>query len=194
MYRNITISGGVATGTSTLLVHLRDCSTFENWEFFSGGEFMRKYAQEKGLFSKDSLIHHNASAYDEAFDREVDFGMRKRLTEKEHQMFEAWLSGFFAQKIPGTLKVLLYCSDDAVRVDRVANRDGISVEEAKQHLKEREQSNFTRWQQIYAKEWKEWVGKPKIDFWSPEIYDLVIDTFSHSKEETFEAVLQAYRG
>lgn len=189
-YRNITISGEVATGTSTLVELLKKESALEKWEFFLGGEFMRQYAQTNGLFPKSAKVHHAADVYSDAFDRKIDYGMRERLSTQDHQVFEAWLSGFFAQKIQGVLKILLTCSDDAVRVDRIVNRDGVSVEEAKEHVKKREEQNLAKWVRLYKKEWEEWVSKSAINFWDPDLYDLVIDTYSHSKEETLALVLR----
>ncbi len=189
-YRNITISGGVGTGTSTLFELLKKEPGFHDWEFFSGGEFMRAYAQENGLFAKGTRIHHDATTYGEEFDRKVDFGMRERLMTKGNQVFEGWLAGFFAQRVPGALKVLLTCSEMAVRVDRIVNRDGVSVEEAKEHVRKREHDNFTKWGRMYAREWQELVGTGPIDFWDARLYDLVIDTYSHSKEETLRLVLE----
>lgn len=190
--RNITISGGVATGTTTLTQLIKGQPLFTDWRFFSGGEFMRAYAQENGYFSEDAAVHHDARVYSEDFDRTVDFGMRERLEQREHQVFEAWLAGFFAQRISGVLKILLICSDDAVLVDRIANRDGISVEEAKHHLQEREHENFARWARMYAAQWREWVGERPINFWDTLLYDLVIDTYSNSKEETLDLVIKKY--
>jgi cytidylate kinase len=33
----------------------------------------------------------------------------------------------------------------------------------------------------------------EIDFWRPELYDLVIDTFSNNKEKTLRLVLDAIK-
>lgn len=49
-YRNITISGGVGTGTTTLANLLKQKLEPMGWKFFNGGEFMRQYAIDKGLF------------------------------------------------------------------------------------------------------------------------------------------------
>ncbi|MPM89353.1 hypothetical protein SDC9_136462 [bioreactor metagenome] len=53
---------------------------------------------------------------------------------------------------------------------------------------------------MYAEEWQEWVVKTgklpttePIDFWRPELYDLVIDTFSTDKEKSLQMVLDAIR-
>lgn len=200
-YKNITISGLPGNGSTTLLSLLKKELAPEDWKGFSGGEFMRQYAADKGLFDAiTNKFHHDATVYSEEFDREVDYGMRSKLEKEQHWILESWLSGFLAQGVPGALKVLLVCSDDAVRIDRIVNRDKISIDEAKSHILERKKKNVEKWTRMYAKEWKEWVVDRKtlpedaeIDFWHPNLYDVVIDTYSNSREETLNKVLQAVR-
>jgi cytidylate kinase len=197
-YSNITVSGLPGCGSTTLLRALKEHLKFEGWTGFSGGEFMRAYAIEKGLIDPNSGLHHPATVYGEDFDREVDFGMRSRLESGQGWILESWLSGFMAQGVPGTLKVLLICSDASVRVDRIVNRDNVSVEEAKKHIQERTEKNYAKWRRMYAQEWKDWVVKAgraepgeKVDFWKPELYDIVIDTYSTNKADTLNTVLSA---
>jgi cytidylate kinase len=197
-YHNITISGLPGCGSTTLLRSLKEHLKFEGWTGFSGGEFMRAYAAEQGLIDENNKLHHLATAYNDDFDREVDLGMRKRLQSGQGWILESWLSGFFAQGVEGTLKVLLTCSEDAVRVDRIMNRDSVDAHEAKKHIQERTQKNLEKWSRMYANEWNEWVVKEgkasaqdEIDFWRPELYDVVIDTYSTNKQDTLEAVLTA---
>ncbi len=196
-YNNVTISGLPGNGSTTLLRLMRE--HLKDWKGFSGGEFMRLHAAEKGLFdAKTNKFHHDATVYNEEFDREVDYGMRKRLQTEEHWILESWLSGFMAQGVDGTLKVLVICSDDAVRIDRIVNRDDVSVEDAKRHITERKEKNTEKWTRMYSKEWNEWVvakglakASDPIDFWLPSLYDVVIDTYSSSREQTLETVLKA---
>ncbi len=199
-YKNITISGLPGCGSTTLLRLLRETETmqFAGWKGFSGGEFMRAYAVEKGLFDANSGHHHAATVYSDDFDREVDMGMRQKLREEENWILESWLSGFLAQQVPGSLKILMQCSDDSVRVDRIINRDNVSVEAAKQNMLDRYQSNLKKWQRMYAAEWNEWVVSPgtvpanePIDFWLPGLYDIVIDTYKLNQYESLEIVLNA---
>lgn len=197
-YRNITISGLPGCGSTTLLSLLKEALKEEEWVGFSGGEFMRSYAIEKGLFNPSTSAHHSATVYNDDFDRQVDYGMREKVTNQEKWIIESWLSGFMAQGVPGTLKVLMTCSDDAVRIDRIVNRDGVDVMEAKKSIQDRYQGNLEKWQRMYSKEWQEWLvqtGKVQasepIDFWREDIYDLVIDTFSNNKEKTLQLVLDA---
>lgn len=193
-YRNIVISGLSGTGTTTLFNNLK--KKFPDWYFFSGGEYMRQYAIKQGLFDPKNKTHHKATVYSDDFDRQVDFKMRKDLQEKEKLIIESWLCGFMAQGIPGVLKILLIC-DDALRIDRIVNRDGLTVSQAKKHIREREAENLKKWIRMYSSQWKEWVvekgivrPEEPINFWDPRLYDLVIDTYSHSKEETLNLVLK----
>ena len=63
------------------------------------------------------------------------------MEKKSGGIYEAWLTGFLAQGVKGVLKVLLLCSDDGVRVDRVVNRDKVTVHQAKDHILTREEQN-----------------------------------------------------
>lgn len=199
-YRNITISGLPGCGSTTLLKSLKEELAIEGWRGFSGGEFMREYAKEKGLFNENSGHHHDSRHYEDDFDRQVDFGMREKLMEEDKWILEAWISGFFAQSVPGVLKVLMTCSDDAVRVDRIVNRDGVHVDEAKKNMQDRYDANLAKWGRLYGEQWNEWLVKTgkvkaedKIDFWRPDLYDVVIDTYSQNKEETLQTVLNAIK-
>mgnify|MGYP001449074570 CR=1 FL=1 len=193
MYKNVAISGLPGTGSTTLLRTLE--KELGGWQAFSGGEFMRAYALEKKLFKPNQGLHHDSRHYEEDFDRKVDFGMREAVETKQHQILESWLAGFMSQGIPGVLKVLLTC-EKSLRIDRIVNRDSIPVEEAKKNILEREEANLTKWSRMYQTQWKEWVvdrgvlpEEAQIDFWHPNLYDLVIDTYSNSKEDTASLVL-----
>ncbi len=199
-YKNITISGLPGSGSTTLLKLLKrnNILKFGGWTGFSGGEFMRAYAKEKGLFQENGNLHHSSTHYEDDFDREVDMGMRAKLSEGEYWILESWLSGFMAQQVPGTLKVLMTCTDKAVKVDRVVNRDNVRAEDAIANMNKRYAENLAKWTRMYKQEWREWVVKPgtvsaedPIDFWRPELYDVIIDTYSHNQQETLKIVLDA---
>lgn len=194
-YKNVTISGLPGSGSTTLGGKLAEKL---NWKYFSGGDFLRAYAIKEGLLDSKSKLHHDQSIMKDEADFKMDFMMREMLQVQHGNILDSWLSGFMAQGIKGTLKVLMLCSDDSVRVDRIMNRDKIDVEDAKRHIFNREEKNVTKWRRIYAKQWDEWVVKrgvvsrdSKIDFWNGKLYDLVIDTYSHSREETLRLTLEA---
>ena len=199
-YRNITISGLPGSGSTTLLKKLKAAEDlkFTGWKGFNGGEFMRAYAEEKGLFDSSKKLHHDATHYEDDFDRQVDLGMREKLQTEEHWILESWLSGFMAQRVEGTFKILMVCSNKAVKVDRIVNRDSVTPEEALHNMQERYKKNLEKWRRLYAKEWEEWVVKPgtlsashPIDFWHENLYDIVIDTYSNNQQEVLDIVLNA---
>ncbi len=192
-YRNISISGLPGAGSTTLGKHLAKHLGFK---YYSGGDFMRQYAIEKGYFDPTKSVHHSATVYPDNFDRQCDYGVREKMQKENGCVYESWLSGFLAQQVEGTYKILVYCSDDAVRVDRIANRDDVTIAVAKEHIFTREHDNLEKWIKMYKREWNDWVVKPgtlsasePIYFWRHELYDLAIDTFKLGKEETLEQVL-----
>lgn len=193
-YKNVVISSLPGSGRSTLARLLHE--KLPGWTLFSGGEFMRQYAIENGFLRNNNLLHHSAAVYTENFDRKVDMGMRDWLINRKNMIIESWLCGFLAQGIANTLKILLIC-EDSLRIDRVANRDNVKVSEAKANLKERISTNVSTWSRMYKKEWKDWVidkgvltAKEGINYWDPRLYDLIIDTYQYSKEETFTIAYQ----
>lgn len=200
-YKNVTISGLPGSGTTTLLKLMKEELGLDGWRGFSGGEFMRAYAKEKGIFQEHGGLHHDARHYEDDFDRQVDFGVREKLQNEEKWILESWISSFMAQQVPGVLKILVECSEYSVRVDRIVNRDNVTVDYAKRNIEERYQANLEKWSRMYRDQWNEWVvaaGKAEpdepIDFWKPELYDLVIDTYSLNQEETLNTALAALTG
>jgi cytidylate kinase len=180
-YSSIAISGRPGAGRSTLFANLRPYLEKIGWEFFSGGDWSRQFSIQAGKHDPNDPRHHLATDYGDDIDHQIDDAMRKKISDPAtHMAIESWIAGWNARGIPHVLRVLLMC-DDALRIDRVVNRDNISVENAKIHLKEREDSNLAKWKRMYQTD----------DFWDPKHYDLVINTYSHGPRETLDLVLQA---
>ncbi len=188
-YRNITVSGRICTGTSTLSSLLVEKLGFKHW---NAGQFFRDYCD------KHNLKLENTSDRSDDLARQVDYGMRKDLKKKQGLLMEAWLSGFVAQGVKDTLKVLLIC-EDSLRVDRLVNRENLPVKKAKELIKKREHENAKKWTRVYLNDWEKWVAKENqslrihdnlLNFWHPDLYDLTIDTYSNSREETLNIVLK----
>lgn len=173
-YRAVTISGKVAVGTSTLAKHLEDIL---GWKRINAGDIQREYDRTHGINENKQ----GATARSDKHENEIDAMTKRVLKEENEIIYEAWLAGFMAQGIDGVLKVLIICSEDAVRIDRVANRDNISIPNAKEWLKQREEENTIKWKRLYGDH----------EFWNPksEFYDLVIDTYSTGPNETVGKVL-----
>ncbi len=182
-YSSIAISGKPGAGRSTLLKNLKSYLEPLGWETFSGGDWSRKFAIESGKHEIDDVTHHYAKDVSEEVDHKIDLALREKLSDPDtHVAVESWLAGWNMRGLKHVLKVLLMC-DDALLVDRVVNRDNLTVEEAKNHLFDRENSNLSKWCRMYR--------VPKEDFWDPKHYDLVINTYSHGPVETMDVVLQA---
>lgn len=182
-YSSLAISGRPGVGRSTLLGNLKPYLKPLGWQFFSGGEWARQFAILNGKHKTNDPSHHFATDYGEEIDHQIDTAMRQKLSNsKTHMAVESWIAGWNMRGLPHVLKVLLIC-DDALRIDRIVNRDNLTVEDAKRHLREREESNLAKWERMYKTR----------DFWDPKYYDLVINTYSHSQKETLDLVLQALR-
>jgi len=180
-YASIAISGRPGAGRSTLLNNLKPHLAPFGWEFFSGGDWARQFAIQAGKHDPHDSKHHKATDYGEEIDHQIDLAMRQKLSNlQNHLAVESWIAGWNMRGLKHVLKVLLMC-DDALRIDRVVNRDNLTVEEAKHHLREREEENLAKWQRMYQTN----------DFWDPKYYDLVINTYSHGPKETLDLVLQA---
>lgn len=179
-FTNITISGSVAVGKGTLKDNLKKALEPQGWKFFSGSELAHTFAPQFYDQAKTGTAHHHtAQDYDDATDRFIDAKITEILKNEQHHVVDAWLAGFNARELPHVLRVLLLCSQPSVIVDRIANRDHSTIEEAKQHIQEREKANFTKWRRLYG----------DYDFFDPSYYHLVIDTYTHGPTETTQKVL-----
>lgn len=182
--RNITISGRIGSGATTLATNL---ALTLNWEFLDGGKIMRKVQEDIG-----ASVEETAKRPDH-FDLEYEEQIKKTLNAEKHHIIQSHLAGFDAQGIEGIFKIFVVCEskdgeDKAdIRIDRLVNRDGISVDEAKYELKERDRQNLEKWRRLYADNDSGWV------YWDPKYYDLVINTFELNKEDALDTVLQALR-
>jgi len=178
-FSKITVSGRIATGTTTLATHLQ---TILNWKYCNAGQIQRDYDRKHG-------IHENkqgAFSRPDNHEKDIDAMTKQMLGKEECLIYEAWLAGFMAQGIPNVLKVLVVCSHEDIRIDRVANRDNITIAEAKQWIKQRENENFKKWQKLYG----------PYSFWDPKYFDVVVDTYSSGQMETVGKVLDklGYKG
>ena len=180
--KNITISGRIGSGATTLAVKL---SEVLGWEMLEGGQIMRRINKEVGA----GVIETNKRP--DHFDLEYEEMVKKILKEEKNQIIQSHLAGFDVQEIEGVFKILVVCEDDEgndkkdIRIDRLVNRDKISVEEAKNEVIEREKRNLEKWRRLYADNDEAWV------YWDKKYYDLIIDTYSHNKEETLKIALKA---
>lgn len=178
----ITISGRIASGSTTLAHKL---SQVLNWRHIEGGEIFWE-----ALRSKLNLDEKDTNMRDDKEDQDFDASLKKILKEGDKIILETKLAGFNAQEILGVFKILVVCEDEKredqteIRIDRLINRDKISIEEAKEEVIEREKNDLEKWRKIYAKNDPNWV------YWDKKYYNLVINTYSHNQDETLKIALE----
>lgn len=177
--RNITVSGRIGSGATTLATHLANKL---GWEVLDGGKLFRSLTHDHGYADERS----------DSFDLEYEEHIKKVLREEEHHIIQSHLAGFDAQDIEGVFKIFVVCEDDEgndkadVRIDRLVNRDGMAVEEAKFELKERDKQNLSKWRRLYANNDPNWV------YWDKKYYDLIINTFQLNQHDALQNVLDRF--
>lgn len=179
--RNITISGRIGTGKSTLAINLAE---YLGWNLLDGGKIFRKYAKEYGFH-----IMHKDKIPDD-FDRNFEEKTKQILEKENNYIVQTHLAGFLAQGIDGVYKILVTCEDEnkddkqAIRIDRLMNRDLISAKEAKLEIKQREVKLLDKFKKLYVPDDKTWV------YWNPAYYDLSVNTFNLNQKEATLYVLK----
>lgn len=152
----ITFSGLHGTGKTT---YARAIAHEFNLRHLSVGELFRQLAEKRGL----TLLELTRLAWeDESIDRYVD-GEARREAEKGGVVIDGQLSAWTAGE-NASLKVYL-TAPLQVRVKRIAERDGVSLEEAERATVERERAEKERYLRLYG-----------IDVDDLSVYDLIVDT------------------
>lgn len=176
--RNITISGRIGSGATTLA---RNIAEILVWELIDGGKLFRDHTNDHG-YAKDRS---------DSFDLDYEAKIKEILANEKHKVVQSHLAGFDSQGIEGVFKIFVVCEDKNgedkadVRIDRLVNRDGMSVVDAKHELKERDRQNLEKWRRLYANNDPNWVH------WDKKYYDLIINTFELNKNDAVEAVKKA---
>lgn len=117
---------------------------------------------------------------------DVDVELDRRLAERARQgdvVIESRLAAWIArnERLHHAVCVGLRC-DDIVRAERVANREGISVEQALADNADREKVEADRYLALYG-----------IDLHDMSVYDLIVDTGIHAPDEVTRQIVAATR-
>lgn len=180
--RNITISGRIGSGQTTLAKKLAEKL---GWKILEGGELFEKIHKELSLSELD------VNQRPDNFDLEYEEKIKGMLKNESNHIIQSHLAGFDAQGIGGVFKILLVCEDEngedktEVRVDRLVNSRGVSVDAAKEEVVAREKRNLDKWRRLYANNDENWVN------WDSKYYDLVINTYSHNADQTLQTALES---
>jgi CMP/dCMP kinase len=169
-FKNIAISGDIGTGKSTLA---RLLSEKLGWEYISAGNYFRDWYKKQGM--DVSKVY----GIPEEEDRKMEADFKREMAVKPNAIFESRLAGWLAKDYPETLKVLCTVSDEEA-YKRVAKRDSVSEEEAKNLSIQRAKDLVDKFNKLYG----------VSDFLDPKYFDLVIDTTTLKPDQVLEKVLE----
>lgn len=166
----ITVGGLPGSGKSTFAKLL---ASKMGLEYLSAGQVFRQMAVESGM---DLETFSKRAEGDRAIDRRLD-RMQVRLARGKDIVVDSRLSAWMIKK--PDLKVCLVAGFEE-RAKRIAERDGLSTEEAIRRVREREDSERRRYRQIY-----------NIDIGNMEVYDIVINSGTYLPDEIVGIVRKA---
>lgn len=151
----LAVSGFHGSGRST---HARRLAESFNLRYVSSGTIFREMAEERGLtLEKMSKLTEGDPEFDKMIDK------RARLESlKGGVVIDATLSGWMAED--PDLRIFLTAPLEA-RIRRIAEREGIGLDEAREETLVREESERERFRSYYG-----------IDIADLSIYDLVLNT------------------
>ena len=173
----VTISGPPGSGKTTVCERLSEMLSVE---CIISGNVFREMARNHDLTLEQ---FGRLAERDPQYDKMLDRRMVEIAREKEDIIMEGRLAGHMLTR-HGILafKVLLE-ADPEERARRVAEREGIDPEEAKEQIEAREESERTRYWQYYS-----------IDLLDREVYDLVLDTTELTPEQVADLILEQLGG
>jgi cytidylate kinase len=174
----ICISGMAGTGKSTLSKKL---AKKYNLKCYSGGDALKELAKAEGYEASregwwetpDGLNFLNKRAGDPKFDRAVDIKLVE-YAGKGNVLLDSWTMPWLLKE---GFKIWLMASIEK-RAARVAQRDGITPDEAIKVLKEKEERTKAIYQKLYGFV----LGEDLAPF------DLVLDTDQLNAEEVFDVL------
>ena len=164
----ITLGGLAGTGTTTTAELLSEKLGID---FISAGVVFRQMAEEKGM----SVLEFGEFAEgNDDIDKEIDRRQAELAKSADNLIVEGRLSAYFVE---ADLKLWLVTPFD-IRSKRIADRESKSVDQAKEEIISRENSEALRYMDIH-----------NIDISNMDIYDLIINTDTFDPEKVSEIIL-----
>ena len=171
----IIISGPPGSGKSSVAKILANKLSLE---YVSAGMIFRNLAKEKGV----SLIELNKMAENDfGIDKTVDMEIFNLINKKRELVIESHIAGWLFHSY-ADLNVYLTASL-ITRAKRIANRDGISFNDALEQIIKREESHRERFLKYYG-----------IDLYDLSVFDLTINTEYLSPSSVANVILEYLKG
>jgi cytidylate kinase len=170
----IAISGLVGTGKTTAALEVRKIldSKGKNAEVII--PTFKDIAKEMGISLMDyQRMAENDPTIDKLFDKRTE----EMASKPENAIVASWLAMWIIKD--ADLRVFLYAPLNT-RAERISQRDGIGVEDAKRHIVEREEGNRKRYMSLYG-----------IDILDYTIADVCINALQYDAEKVAEMIVSA---
>ena len=169
----VTVGGPPGSGKSTAG---RLVASALGLEFRSAGDLFRAEARRRGM---DLAAFGQYAATHPEVDRELDRSMQALASPG--RLLDGRIQGPLCRRAGVAVYDVVVTAREDVRVQRVANRDGQSVEEARRLVREREASERDRYRRFYG-----------IDL-EQEPASLVVDSSDRPPRAVAEAILAFVR-
>ncbi|MGC8850262.1 MAG: (d)CMP kinase [Candidatus Bathyarchaeia archaeon] len=137
----------------------------------SAGAAFRKLAEDEGLTLSELACRAET---DPSIDRRIDEAVRREAeigSVVVDGQLAAWMAGDYAD-----LKIYL-TAPERVRFERIALRDGLTLQEAERQTRIREEREAHRFRELYG-----------IDVKDLSVYHLIVDTSLLSLEDTMKTL------
>lgn len=179
---SIAVTSTPGAGSSIFLKRMR--LRFPDFRCISGGDIMRRRAEEFGFSTIGEFADYNRKHPEDGHDKWCD----DRLREFGKQNFCICESRLAHANMRWAFKVLLFCStfESARRIfsdeERYAREfHGKTFEEIKTAIELRDLNDRTRYEKLYPG-----------SVWSPSDFDFVLDTQKYSPKQIENLVLNAH--
>ena len=166
----ITISGKPAAGKDTTADLL--AKKLKGFKLIKATlrEFAKRFGVDVIKFEKDF------ASKDYTWDKKLDEWQKEEVRKYPNVILVSWLS---AINVPDADLKIFITAEFEERVRRLAKREGISIEKAREYLKERDRITRERIKKIYG-----------VDIWDKKFYDVVIDTTNMEPPEVVRIILR----
>jgi cytidylate kinase len=170
----IAISGLVGTGKTTAALEVQKLLKKKGKKTEVIIPTFKDIAKEMGISLMDfQRMAEKDPTIDKLFDKKtVDMASKAK-----NAIIASWLAIWIIKD--ADLRVFLY-GPLKVRAERIAKRDGISIEDAKRHIVEREEGNRKRYMSLYD-----------IDIFDYTTADICINTSQYDAEKVAEMIVSA---